>query len=281
MKKILVPSDFSGHALEAYQFAIRIAKASGGEVLVLKVIDLPFLYEVTLGMQPAFPGPEVISELEEQALKSFRNLKEQFPENDVPVYFTSMRGNVSAMILRTIEEEKIDLVVMGTRGASSIQALFAGSNTEKVVRTSPVPVISVPKSPASIESVRNIVFPSTLELDQDELLDKVKKLQKFFNAKLQVLVINTPSNLLRSDETKTLQEQFASHYELENFTMNSRNDFFEHDGIINFALDSGAELIAMGTHGRRGFSHLLKGSVAEDVVNHTEIPVWTFGMRKD
>ena len=82
--------------------------------------------------------------------------------------------------------------------------------------------------------------------------------------------------MLRTSEEMDLMEEFTRHYTLTNYSLNTRNDFSEQDGIINFAHEIKADMIAMGTHGRRGLAHLFMGSVTEDVVNHVDCPIWTY-----
>jgi hypothetical protein len=74
-------------------------------------------------------------------------------------------------------------------------------------------------------------------------------------------------------------EEFAKHFKLSNYTINLRNDAYETDGIISFASEVKADMIAMATHGRRGLLHLLTGSVAEDVVNHVDCLIWTCSLK--
>ena len=71
-------------------------------------------------------------------------------------------------------------------------------------------------------------------------------------------------------------EKFAKKLGLKNFTINIFNDITEEEGIIYFAESIDADLIAMATHGRTGFAHVLAGSIAEDVVGHAKRPVLTF-----
>jgi nucleotide-binding universal stress UspA family protein len=61
-----------------------------------------------------------------------------------------------------------------------------------------------------------------------------------------------------------------------NYKVHVYNDISEQEGTMNFAKDIGADMIAMGTHGRSGLAHLFSGSIAEDVVNKVECPMWTF-----
>ena len=61
-----------------------------------------------------------------------------------------------------------------------------------------------------------------------------------------------------------------------NFSVHIYNDISIEKGILNFASETNANLIGMGTHGRRGLAHFFNGSVSEDLVNHANMPVMTF-----
>ena len=76
-----------------------------------------------------------------------------------------------------------------------------------------------------------------------------------------------------------VMKKFVEKFNIENPTYNIFNDTIEEDGIIYFAEEIDAGMIAMATHGRTGFAHLLSGSIAEDVVNHSNRPVLTFNMK--
>lgn len=278
MKRILVPCDFSVTARSAYTFALDIARKTDAEVFVLKAIDFPFMYENSLAGTPYLFDPrELMKQLEEEARDSFGKMKAAHTlQHDVS--FEVVQGPVSPTIRDFITSHDIDLVVMGTKGASGLSEFLIGSNTEKVVRTSPVPVLAVRKA-VNLSSIRNIVFPTALDLDQPHVITKLKELQSFFNARIHILMINTPHNLRRTGNEIELMENYARRIGLENFTLNVREDLYEQGGIIDFVRETGADMIAMGTHGRRGLAHLFFGSIAEDVVNHVDVPIWTYSIR--
>jgi nucleotide-binding universal stress UspA family protein len=71
-------------------------------------------------------------------------------------------------------------------------------------------------------------------------------------------------------------QDFAKKLQLKNYTINVFNDVSEEEGIIYFADSINADLVAMSTHGRTGFAHVLAGSIAEDVVSQSRRPVLTF-----
>lgn len=279
MKRILVPCDFSEPAQQAYKFALTLATASQAEVIVLKAIDLPIMYESTFGVQPYVVDAKLLKELEEDALRKFEKLKAMFQQFKVQVNFRTAFGPVTLSVQQEIEERKIDLVVMGTHGVSGWKEYLIGSNAEKIVRFSSVPVIIIRKAP-DILSIKNIVLPTTLDLKQVDFITEVKALQDFFNAALHVVYVNTPVDFRRDPELKMELEEYAKHYKLNNYTLHVRSDAYEMDGIISFAHDIGADMIAMATHGRKGLLHLLAGSIAEDVVNHTDLPIWTCSLKK-
>jgi nucleotide-binding universal stress UspA family protein len=89
------------------------------------------------------------------------------------------------------------------------------------------------------------------------------------------VVVNTPGNFETSRESIKRIKEFSAKYDFNNVTAEIYNSSSEESGIIEFAEDVKANLIAMTTHGRTGFLHLITGSIAEDVVNHAVRPVWT------
>jgi nucleotide-binding universal stress UspA family protein len=224
MQKILVPCDFSEQAINAVRFALDLADQTTREVHLLHVIELPIIHDSMLM---------------------------------VPVITKVSFGSTSLMILDYIDESGIDMVVMGTKGVNGLRELLIGSNAEKIVRTSPCPVITVRKE-CQLHAMKNIVFPNSLEDHQEELVKRIKVLHKVTYPRL---------------------EDFANGFGLKDYTINVYNDITEESGVISFAHKVKADMIVMGTHGRRGLNHIMSGSVAEDVVNHIDCPIWTYTIK--
>jgi nucleotide-binding universal stress UspA family protein len=214
-----------------------------------------------------------MADLKKSAEKNFKKMKEKWAANGPAVHAFIEYGATTPTIRQFVEDNKIDLVIMGTHGASGIKEFLIGSNTEKIVRMVEVPVIAVKKP---VKQIKHIVFPNVLSREQEDLTMKVKSLQNFFGATLNLVYINTPALFKRDAETREAMRSFAKRYMLKDYTINIYNDISEEEGITNFAKEIKADLVAMGTHGRRGISHLMMGSVAEDVVNHIDCPIWTY-----
>lgn len=276
MKKILVPCDFSEQAIFAFRLAIDLSEQSRREIHLLHVVELPVMHDSMLMPTLAFEAT-LLKELGDGAENQFRKIKSEYA-SDIPVVTKVVFGNTSMMILDYIKDEEIELVVMGTKGATGLRELVIGSNAEKIVRRSPCPVITVRKY-SKLRTIKNIVFPNSLEQDQEDLVQHVKALQDFMKATLHIVWINTPGNFTSDNLTLVRLKEFAKRFMLKDYTLNVFNDTYEESGVISFAHTINADMIAMGTHGRRGLNHLMSGSVAEDVVNHIDCPIWTYTIK--
>lgn len=277
MKKILVPCDFSKPAINAYRFALDIAAQSKGLIHLLHVVELPIMHDTVL--MPVLNFEEaLLKELKEKAEERFAKITEKYKADRVKTIFKVDFGGVTQMIQDYIEKESIDLVVMGSHGASGIRELFIGSNAERLVRNSPVPVL-VTKDYYKGQ-IKKIIFPNTLDTDdQQDLTMKVKALQEFFKAHLHIVWINTPLNFTSDAVTMDRLREFSKRFMFKKYSISVFNSTDEEVGIRQFTKSVKGDLIAIGTHGRKGISHLINGSLAEDIVNHNKGLVWTYSMK--
>jgi len=275
MKRILVPCDFSAQSKEAFKTAIEIAGKVKGEIFLLHVLPIPTMYTTGFAGEPIAFDPAYYTQMEQDAKAELEKMKQNTGQDSLKVTTLVLYGELIPGIRKEIESSQIDIVVMGTSGASGIKEIFIGSNTEKAVRFSPVPVLAVRKS-LTIESVRNILVPSTLDLNQTGFINKLKELQHFFDATLHILLVNTPVHFRRDPDAYEALKDFAKHYKLDNYKLHLRNNAREEDGIRDFAYSENIDLIAMATHARKGLAHLFNLSVTENIVNHVHIPIWTY-----
>ena len=104
----------------------------------------------------------------------------------------------------------------------------------------------------------------------------MKKTQGYYDSTIHLVRINTPGDFQRDYVVKDYMEKFAKSLGLKNFTINIFNDLTIEEGVIRFADQIDADMIAMATHGRSGFAHVIAGSVAEEVASHSKRPVLTF-----
>lgn len=281
MKRILVPCDFSAAAKHAFQFAVEMAAATGGRVFVLKIMQVPTVFGNGMPGQPlqATDPLAMIDEWIAYSEKEFEKLKSKTARGSARAELLLETGYVNDVIRDVITREKIDLVIMGTDGASGLKEFFIGSHTEKVVRASPVPVMAI-HGPFHLDWVKNIVFPTTMELDQKRLVEQIKALQRLFGAVIHLLYVSGfPFSLESEEEAERKLEDYALFYGLKDYTVHVSRGLNVQEGILKYARRIPNSIIAMGTHGHKGLAHITEGSVAEDVVNHLTEPVWTYVMQ--
>ncbi len=144
-KKILLPTDGSQNAHKAAEHAIWIASMSNAEVIVLYVLDTSLFS----GLPSEVTITKVKEMLKNEGMKSFDEISDmalKYKEKlniEINLTFTSKEGRPSRVIRKTIDEEGVDLVVMGTSGKHGMDRFLLGSVAEKVVRTASCPVLVV------------------------------------------------------------------------------------------------------------------------------------------
>ena len=142
-KKILLPTDGSKNAERAGEYAISLADVSGAEIIVLNVIDTYYL--------DAIPQPDIRNTLERElradgvkAVEKFKNKLEKSQCNgvckNIQFKIVIKEGKPADVILKTIDEESVDQVIMGKSGKHGLESLLLGRTADRVVRDSDVHV---------------------------------------------------------------------------------------------------------------------------------------------
>lgn len=283
MKTILVPYDFSQEAGYAFEFAKGLAEKTKNKLKLFHVIELPTPQSFnSYGEVGAFSneGTQIFMiELIEKRKKQMAELEESL-KNEAYKFETKMVfGNPFVGISKEIVEAQADIVVMGSKGSSGLEEVLIGSNTEKVVRNATCPVITI-KSPVKPKDIKKVVFASDFNEVPGDVVKRLKAAIETIDAELHLVKINTPSMF---ENTRTSIEKinaFVKDFKVSAASTIVYNSATEEDGILEYADDINADMIAMSTHGRTGFLHLLSGSIAEDVVNAAKRPVWTMKARK-
>jgi nucleotide-binding universal stress UspA family protein len=275
MKKILVPTDFSQNAKHALHTAARVAKQSNAALVIMhanvEAVYVPPLAEYTGAMNFDMMDYGAAAAEELFALKN--ELSKTPGLEGVAIETTVEEGYLYNTLERVSQTEHCDLIVMGTKGATGAAEFFVGSNTEKVIRTAGCPVLAVPQDSGDF-NIKTVLVPSTLKADQKKVFETLAAWQKKYGFEVKVLYLNNPAGFSDENAIEAASEAFAEAAGLEKVsTFVSSNTFNEEAAILQFAATNQVDLIAMGTHQRRGLSHLLFGSLTEDTANHSPVPV--------
>ena len=279
MKAILVPTDFSEQSLYALDFAYDIAARNHCEIILMHVVEYPVtsVFAAAGEVIPASDEHDHLNELLSEAREELEKIATDPRYKDVPIRHIERTGNPFNSISKTISFEEADMEIMGTSGATALEEWFVGSNTEKVVRMANCPVISIP-APAHCSDIQKIIFPTNFD-HNPKVIGALKDWVASCRAELHVVRINTPYTAESGNNLMDQLYGFAEFYELENYHLHIHNSVTVESGIFDFMKRINADMIALATHGRRGIFHLFTGSIAENVVNHTLKPVWTYNLK--
>jgi nucleotide-binding universal stress UspA family protein len=283
MKTILIPTDFSKAATKAVDLSINLARPFGSTLLLLHVLESvdegSFNVEGEATAASTWEDKIFNMKMIQKAKKQLAQLEQQVAEAGVKVKTVLRLGDAYHGMQAIITEQKVDLVVMGTKGSTGYEGMLVGSNTEKVVRRSACPVLSVNEK-STVTPFKSIVWATALRDEELTLPTVLRKLMEQEGTTVHVVRINTPAWFIPDTIAKSKIEDFAKRMKLKNYTVNVFNDLTEEEGLIHFATAIDADLIALCTHGRTGLAHVLTGSIAEDVVNHAKRPVFTYVLDK-
>jgi len=278
MKKILIPTDFSEQATNALKIAIQIAQKAGAEIHLLHVEEYVGNSGFnTMGDVSDNTGLDQLYMLKLMEVNKNRMLSliDSLSGEGITIHDKVEVGQIFRSVRDYVTANGIDLIVMGTQGAEGFSGVMIGSNTEKVVRHTECPVLSVRYLPEAFD-IKKIVFATTFEGDQTRAIGQLKQIQSIFGAHIYLLYVNTVFSFTSSRTIRERMQTFVNTHALTDYEFHSYSDETEERGIIHFADEVDADIISVATHGRTGLSHLLLGSIAEDVVNHAKRPVLTF-----
>lgn len=284
MKRILVPVDFSQESLYALDFACQLARIKDAE------IDLFHVVESYLHVYADIDGVRIVQTEEEKAYELFmvkvaqqklHALAAQYSDVKMEMYLQI--GNFMQSIAEKITNKPVDSIIMGSHGISNHDYAYVGSNTEKVVRYAQVPVLVI-KDKVAPEDINKIaLFSSLYEEDMsDKLMEHLSNLQSLLEARLHLVRVNIPGDVMPYREVKRRAEEWLDRHGVKNYTIAEYADVDEEEGMLHYSEDFGVDMIAIGTHGRRGLRRLLspRPSISEQLALHAKLPVWTFNIEK-
>jgi nucleotide-binding universal stress UspA family protein len=285
IRKILVPTDFSSQAENAVQAAIILAKKAKAEIILLHVIELSNSQTINSSGGPSNEASFTDAVIMHEALEAARlGLERSFvlhdlnKETEIKTTQLIRVGSPHDQVLKCIEKSKVDLVIMGTKGAWGYSEVLVGSNTEKIVRKAQCPVLSV-KSVIPENAFESIVYATEMNDRESKVMESISAIQELFNSHIHLVWINTRRHFQPDTISKKRLLEFAEQQRMVNYQIHVYNDLIPEEGIRNFAQEMDAGMIIMGSSTHTGLSRLLQGSVSSDMVNHAQRPVLTVSLK--
>ena len=260
MNKILIPTDFSSYSNFALEYASFIANEKGAKLFILHVIS-----SSSKGI--------VFAQKKFEEIKEFDYLK------GIDYEVIIEEGHiVSKAINRVGIAHDINLVIMGSKGVSSIEEMILGSCTENVIRKSHFNVL-VLKHKMNQLKIDNILFPSDFSSEAFSIFEKVKEFAILFNAKIYFLIVNIPNHNEHKSTIKSKMNKLIKFYKLDENNINYEriitNDKTKELGVLNASIDYNIDLIAIGSHGKNILKKLIHESISLEIVRDSFKPILT------
>lgn len=270
--KILVPSDFSQSSNNAALYAAKFAKKVSAEIILFHVVHFehPLMMQVSESIEHKIENIR-IQNASEDCIRLVKDLKSKV--KGVHVSFKVVPGFPIADVIENYAiANNIDLVIMGTKGATGLSKLLFGSNAVSTINKSSIPVLTVPES-SCFKKVKLIVCASEMHEMQYEI-QKIIPLAKLFDALIDILHVQPPESKEKFD-TANIEKSLIEKYKYQKISFHLAYNSNIVVGINEYVAEVKTDILAMFTREIGFFESLFKTSLSREEAFHSYIPLLT------
>lgn len=292
MKTIVSAVDFSVNSIGAADWGEQIAWSHGARLVLAHALPTSL---------PVTAAPEFIALPEEALLEEQDRVRERLDgeaakrrTSGTEVETRIETGPASETLVEIAEDEKADLLVVGTRGLTGLKRTFLGSVAARVIRDASCPVLVVPsRGSEEHRPIYKLLIPTDFSEDAKLAVDSALRLLGPISAEMKLTLLHVwrvpivispwsayppMDEIERSASARARErlEEVAEPLRAEGYEVDIIESAGEPAEVIDrVASEVGADVIAMGTHGRSGLSRVVLGSVAERTLPSAPCPVLT------
>lgn len=269
MKHILFPTDFSDNSSQAFPYALDIALLLGADLVIFNAYQLPHSKSNVM--------VSIVDRMKEDSQNELEILKDkalsQEKYKNLKITITSRSGNFTSQIPKVANEFKSELIVIGTKGASSLKEIFIGRNTLDVIQSTKIPVLTVPEK-AQNSKVNKIAMAVDLKkIKNPDQLKPLIEMAKICRATIEFVHVMHPNE---KDSTQdrfnqiVFLEKFASEIE-SNINIITETDIIE--GLSRYVATEKPDMLAMLSRKHTLFERLFSQSITNKLSFRSEIPL--------
>ena len=260
--KILIPLDFSGNSMKAFDFALTFSKKEETSLLLVHVIDLVFDF--------ASQAELALESLFEEGESQMKKLIKTHEASGIPMEYRVVEGTPAVTLSRIAEAEGVDLIVMGTQGASGIKKTLIGTVTVNLIRETSCPILVIPAL-VKVTSIKKLNL--ALEFSDHEVgfLDWANRLAKNWRLRFGIVHIQTSKNFKEELTLIGANQYFAERYPED--SKNVLTYFHENpsEGLQRIMQED--MIIGMCHKHRNLWEQLTKKSHSFQMAFHTHVPL--------
>jgi nucleotide-binding universal stress UspA family protein len=272
MKTILIPTDFSDNAWHAISYAMNFFKDESCTFYFLHTYSPAFYRMDYVVGGPSFSAiPDVGVDISLMGLeKTVADVKEAYANPKHQYEVVSSFNTLTDEIRELIQKKHIDLVVMGTQGASGAKEVFLGSNTVFVIRKSTAPVMAIPEK-VKYHPVRNILFPSdylTRYLPED--LQPILQMARMHQSRITLLHVMEEDGLTESQ--KSNKAHLERHLEELDYETVELEEELMPDAVLKYIDEHPVDLLVMMNRKHSFLERLMIRQNIDKIGFHVQTP---------
>ncbi len=279
IKNIICPIDLSESSKKAYRVAKYLSDTLEAELWILHVLP-----EATDFYSSLYPDlSDLMGGIQEHIEEKIDAV---IDTKDPLIHRVVLSGKPCEEIIKFQEHKNADLIVMGAKGVSEIESILLGNTADRVLRNAKCPVV-VTRGDFKSYKIKKILAPTDLSEYSEYALEQVVELAKATSAEIDLLHVldvhtydpNKVEDFMKSDKGEILQNKVRDAMKMpggaKDVTINKVlvRGFEISSEIVNYASENNVDMIVMSSHGRRGISKLLLGSVTDKVIRIASCPV--------
>tara|TARA_R110002049_G_scaffold295565_1_gene482998 strand:+ start:1016 stop:1840 length:825 start_codon:yes stop_codon:yes gene_type:complete len=269
--RILIPTDFSELSKVAIQYAVDMGKDLEVNIMLLHVIDTSAPSRARVGSHKL---QEAIKTSSERAVKELlAAIKKDISYNIDISYEITSGTSIGKYVEMAAVKNDIDIVCIGTKGASGLKKILFGSNAASIIESSSIPVLTIPEF-ARYKGVKNIVYSSDF-YNLEKELDLIIPFAKLMDAWIQVLHIDKDNEGFEGD-LQQKEKSLIKDFSYQKIKMTELKIDSVVIGINKFVEDVDADMVIMFTHHTNFIEKVFQQSVTQNTAFQTRIPLFTF-----
>lgn len=274
MKNVLLPTDFSENSLNAIRYALRLFEEPACNFYLLHVIKSS---DIGISDSPYLASTAQIKDVYTQTAKTrlrdtLNHISTKLSTNKKHKFYAVTDHNFLVESIRQqVSEKKINMIVMGTKGATGLKKIIVGSNTGDVITKVHCNTLVVPEN-ATFKDLKEIAFPTDFSMLYNiNVLHPIVTITEKHAAAIRILNISKKDAVLNSDQSKNkelLEDYFSNLDHSFHFLTNKKVE----DAVQCFVESRNIDMITMVAKNLNYFQHILFHTKIERISYHTDVP---------
>lgn len=265
---ILLPTDFTEDAEKAYQYALEICKKTGADLHLFHAVEEPYDFAVRV--------EEAVQNKKEHAYERFQQMMEEARDSEryseLAIYSEIKRGKPFPSILAKARELNARMIIVGTKGESSLKRILYGNVTSSVILESDIPVFTVPVN-SKKPYLDRFIFATDFREGDIASLQKLIDFARPFNAEIHVLHVHESGGMNQEIRFRGFRSLVEENVDYPNIKFQNLKAERFSKGISDFLKNHPVSLLTITRYKKAFLKTLLWANNTQELTYHTTVPM--------